>query len=425
MSNLVQKWGPILDHPDFAPIKDSYRKHVTAVLLENQEKALQEERGQGYLNEAHTNIAGNVQNFDPVLISLVRRTAPNLMAYDTMGVQPLTLPTGLIFAMKSKYGTGATGPLSSTEALFNEANTGWGGTGTHDADVVGNITASGATGLSAYGGFGTGITLATAEGAAPNTMGFTIDRVTATAVTRQLAADYSLELAQDLKNVHNLDADSEISNILSAELMAEMNRESTRTIYKVAKYGAQANTTNAGGFDLDSDSDGRWSVERFKGLVFQAEREANQIAKGTRRGKGNFLICSSDVASALAMAGKLDYAPAMSTDLAVDDTGNTFAGTLNGKYKVFIDPYFSSGSSVYTDIMVVGYKGSNAYDAGLFYCPYVPLTMVRAVDPLTFQPRIGFKTRYAIVSNPLGGDGATLGAQSNAYYRKVLISNLL
>lgn len=417
--SLVNKWKGILDHPELPAIKDAYRRHVTAVLLENQESALNEERKM--LTEAATNAVGNVTNFDPVMIQLVRRTAPNLMAYDVCGVQAMKMPTGFVFAMKAKYGTGATGPLSATEALFSEANTAWSGTGTHQAGIF--QSGVGATGALAT--FGVGLALADAENAAFNRMGFTIERVTATAKSRQLGADYSLELAQDLKSIHNLDADSEITNILTQEVLAEINREVIRTIYKISKYGAQTGTTVAGAFDLDTDSDGRWSVERFKGLMFQIEREANVISKDIRRGKGNVIVCSSDVASALAMAGKLDYTPALSTDLTVDDTGNTFAGTLNGKMKVYIDPYFSSLDSTYTDIMVIGYKGSTAYDAGLFYCPYVPLTMVRAVDPETFQPRIGLKTRYAMVSNPLGGDGATLGINSNGYYRKLAIANIL
>ncbi len=417
MSNLQNKWKAILEHPELPQIKDAYRKQVTAILLENQENALSESRK--LIMEAGTpaNVVGNVDKFDPVLIALVRRTQPNLMAYDICGVQPMNMPTGLIFAMKSKYGSGATGPLTSTEALFNEADTDFAGTGTHQADVF----QSGGS----LGTFGTGMTTATGEGFSPLNMGFSIEKVTVEAKTRALKAEYSLELAQDLKTVHGLDAESELSNILSTEITAEINREVVRTLYKIAKAGAATGTTTAGFFDLDVDSDGRWSVERFKGLMFHVEREANTIAKTTRRGKGNIIVCSSDVASALAMAGKLDYTPALSTDLNVDDTGNTFAGILNGRYKVYVDPYFSTAATTFSDVMVVGYKGTNAYDAGLFYCPYVPLQMVRAVDPDTFQPKIGFKTRYGMVSNPLGGDGATLAATSNDYYRLVKIKNIL
>ena len=419
MSNLQNKWKAILEHPEAAPIKDAYRKQVTAVLLENQEKALAESRKIITESGVPANVAGNVDKFDPILIALVRRSMPNLMAYDICGVQPMNMPTGLIFAMKSKYGSGATGPLSSTEALFNEADTDFSGTGTHQD----NIFRTSSDTLSTYG---TGMATADGEGFSPLNMGFSIEKVTVTAKTRALKAEYSLELAQDLKAMHNLDAESELSNILSTEIMAEINREVIRTLYKIAKSGAASGTTTAGYFDLDTDSDGRWSVERFKGLMFHAEREANQIAKATRRGKGNIIICSSDVASALAMAGKLDYTPALSTDLNVDDTGNTFAGVLNGKYKVYVDPYFAVGSGVtFSDVMVVGYKGSNAYDAGLFYCPYVPLQMVRATDPDTFQPKIGFKTRFGMVANPLSGDGVTLGAASNDYYRLVKIKNIL
>lgn len=419
MSNLQNKWKTVLEHPELAPIKDAYKKQVTAILLENQENALAESRKMIMESGVPTNVTGNVDRFDPVLIALVRRSMPNLMAYDICGVQPMNMPTGLIFAMKSKYGTGATGPLSTTEALFNEADTDFSGTGTHQADIF-------RTSVDTLSTFGTGMTTAAGESFAPLNMGFTIEKVTVTAVTRALKAEYSLELQQDLKAVHGLDAESELSNILSTEIMAEINREVMRTIYKIAKNGAQSGTTTAGYFDLDLDSDGRWSVERFKGLMFHVEREANTIAKATRRGKGNIILCSADVASALAMAGKLDYTPALSTDLNVDDTGNTFAGTLNGRYKVYVDPYFSVGAGVtFSDVMVVGYKGTNAYDAGLFYCPYVPLQMVKAQDPDTFQPKIGFKTRFGMVSNPLSGDGATLGANSNDYYRLVKIKNIL
>jgi hypothetical protein len=417
MSNLQNKWKAILEHPDVAPIKDAYKKQVTAILLENQENALQESRKLISESGVPANVSGNVDKFDPVLIALVRRSMPNLMAYDICGVQPMNMPTGLIFAMKSKYGSGATGPLSSTEALFNEADTDFSGTGTHQD----NIFRTSSDTLSTYG---TGMATADGESFSPLNMGFSIEKVTVTAKTRALKAEYSLELAQDLKAVHGLDAESELSNILSTEIMAEINREVIRTLYKIAKSGASSGTTTAGYFDLDTDSDGRWSVERFKGLMFHMEREANKIAKDTRRGKGNMVICSSDVASALQMAGVLDYAPALnSNNLQVDDTGNTFAGVLNGRLRVYIDPYAGS------NYMVVGYKGSSAFDAGIFYCPYVPLQMVRAVDPNTFQPKIGFKTRYGMVANPFA-EGLTAGLgtltqDSNNYYRRIIVQNLM
>jgi len=419
--SLTKKWEKILNHENFAPIKDNYRKQVTAILLENEEKALAEDRRM--LTEATpTNNTSNITNFDPVLISLVRRAMPNLMAYDVCGVQPMNMPTGLIFAMKAKYGTGATGPLSSTEAGFDEANSSWSGTGTHQSTI--GLNASGATGL--LGTPGNAIALATAEGAEFNSMGYTIDRITVTAKTRQLKAEYSPEMAHDLKTVHNLDADSELSNLLTQEIMAEINREVMRSVYQIAKLGAQVGTTTAGAFDLDTDSDGRWSVERFKGLMYQVERDANTIARTTRRGRGNIIICSADAASALAMAGKLDYTPGISADLNVDETGNTFVGTLNGKYKVYVDPYFATTSTTYSDIMVIGYKGNSAYDAGMFYCPYVPLQKVTAVDPDTFVPKIGFKTRYGLVANPLGSASTgALTAQSSDYYRRFLVANLL
>ena len=378
---IQKKWSPVLDHPDLGEIKDSYRKAVTAVILENQEKALQEEKS--IISEAvhANNMSSAVDTYDPILISLVRRALPNLMAYDVCGVQPMTGPTGLIFAMKSHY-TSQTG----TEALFNEADTDFAGTGTHAGSnpVDGSYTT------------GTGVTRDNAElfgdTVTLNQMAFSIEKTTVTAKSRALKAEYTVELAQDLKAVHGLDAESELSNILSQEILAEINREVIRTIYKVAKTGA-ASTASAGTFDLDVDSNGRWSVERFKGLVFNIERDANVIAQDTRRGKGNFIICSSDVASALSMAGVLDYAPALDTNLNVDDTGNTFAGVLNGRYRVYVDPY-SANTGAASQFYVVGYKGTSPYDAGLFYCPYVPLQMVRAIDPSTFQPKIGFKTRY-------------------------------
>ena len=415
---IQKKWSPVLDHPDLGEIKDTYRKAVTAVILENQEKALQEEKS--IISEAvhANNMSSAVDTYDPILISLVRRALPNLMAYDVCGVQPMTGPTGLIFAMKSHY-TSQTG----TEALFNEADTDFAGTGTHAGSnpVDGSYTT------------GTGVTRDNAElfgdTVTLNQMAFSIEKTTVTAKSRALKAEYTVELAQDLKAVHGLDAESELSNILSQEILAEINREVIRTIYKVAKTGA-ASTASAGTFDLDVDSNGRWSVERFKGLLFNIERDANVIAQDTRRGKGNFIICSSDVASALSMAGVLDYAPALDTNLNVDDTGNSFAGVLNGRYKVYVDPY-SANTGAASQFYVAGYKGTSPYDAGLFYCPYVPLQMVRAIDPSTFQPKIGFKTRYGMIANPYvvdgsgNTDGDTFTADRNQYYRSVKVSNLM
>jgi hypothetical protein len=446
---IQNKWKPVLEHSDLPEIKDTHKRAVTAQILENTENALRESAaisgyGQQLLGEAApTNATGSsVDNFDPVLISLVRRAMPNLIAYDICGVQPMTGPTGLIFAMRSRYAN-----QEGTEAFYNEAATGHsarGGSNTAaaaagyaTANVVGGQATNVGTALSGannVGGntfnFAGGINTATAEGLGSNTtaifpeMAFSIEKVSVEAKSRALKAEYSLELAQDLKAIHGLDAETELSNILSAEILAEINREVIRTIYTTAKQGATEGTTAAGTFDLDTDSNGRWSVEKFKGLMFQVEREANQIAKQTRRGKGNIIICSSDVASALQMAGVLDYAPALnSNNLNVDDTGNTFAGVLNGRMRVYIDPYAGS------NYMVVGYKGSSAFDAGLFYCPYVPLQMVRAVDPGTFQPKIGFKTRYGMVANPFAeGTGVGLGRleqDSNVYYRRVLVSNLM
>ena len=406
-----------MDHPDLGEIKDGYRKAVTAVILENQEKALAEEKN---ITEAvhANNMSSAIDTYDPILISLVRRALPNLMAYDVCGVQPMTGPTGLIFAMKSHY-TSQTG----TEALFNEADTDFAGTGTHAGSnpVDGSYTT------------GTGVTRDNAElfgdTVTLNQMAFSIEKTTVTAKSRALKAEYTVELAQDLKAVHGLDAESELSNILSQEILAEINREVIRTIYKVAKTGA-ASTASAGTFDLDVDSNGRWSVERFKGLLFNIERDANVIAQDTRRGKGNFIICSSDVASALSMAGVLDYAPALDTNLNVDDTGNTFAGVLNGRYRVYVDPY-SANTGAASQFYVVGYKGTSPYDAGLFYCPYVPLQMVRAIDPSTFQPKIGFKTRYGMIANPYvtqsdgTTDADTFTADRNQYYRSVKVTNLM
>ena len=415
---IQKKWSPVLEHPDLGEIKDSYRKAVTAIILENQEKALQEEKS--IISEAvhANNMSSAVDTYDPILISLVRRALPNLMAYDVCGVQPMTGPTGLIFAMKSHY-TSQTG----TEALFNEADTDFAGTGTHAGSnpVDGSYTT------------GTGVTRDNAElfgdTVTLNQMAFSIEKTTVTAKSRALKAEYTVELAQDLKAVHGLDAESELSNILSQEILAEINREVIRTIYKVAKTGA-ASTASAGTFDLDVDSNGRWSVERFKGLLFNIERDANVIAQDTRRGKGNFIICSSDVASALSMAGVLDYAPALDTNLNVDDTGNTFAGVLNGRYRVYVDPY-SANTGAASQFYVVGYKGTSPYDAGLFYCPYVPLQMVRAIDPSTFQPKIGFKTRYGMIANPYvtqsdgTTDADTFTADRNQYYRSVKVTNLM
>ena len=437
---LVEKWAPVLNEESAGSIKDHHRKAVTAAVLENQERALAEERAQtqGFITEAAPAGAntGSIGTWDPVLISLVRRSMPNLMAYDVAGVQPMTGPTGLIFAMKSRFDGGST---SNTEALFNEANTAHSGTQTGAGN--GSAGASGLSGVTDAGGdssidndrvtaiTGTGMTTDSAEalGSSGSTafaeMGFTIEKATVTAKSRALKAEYSLELAQDLKAIHGLDAETELANILSAEILAEINREVIRTINSQAKTGAlQASTATSGIFDMSTDADGRWSVEKFKGLIVQIEREANVIAKETRRGKGNFIICSSDVASALAASGMLDYTPAMSTNLNVDDTGNTFAGVLNGRTKVYIDPYAT------VDYVTVGYKGTNPYDAGIFYCPYVPLTMVRAVAEDTFQPKIGFKTRYGMASNPFVGSTPADGlaaAKSNQYYRIFRVDNIM
>lgn len=435
---MERKWSPILDHEHLPYIKDNYRRAVTAQLLENQERAMAEEARQ--LNEAapaNNWGAGNLGSYDPILISLVRRALPNLIAYDICGVQAMTGPVGLIFAMKSKYST-----QTGTEALFNEANTAF--SGMNAAGGNGNVYTGYAntnpvldTSTASSYGVGTGMTTAQGEAlgdAAGNAfaeMAFDIDKVSVTARTRALKAEYTMELAQDLKAIQGLDAESELSNILSTEILAEINREVIRQIYRSASLGAQYGVTTAGTFDLDTDSSGRWSVEKFKGLIFQIERDANAIAKATRRGKGNVLICSSDVASALAMAGLLDYAPALKADLNVDDTGNTFAGILNGKIKVYIDPYFG-GSSNGDELACLGYKGASPFDAGLFYCPYVPLQMVRAIGQDSFQPKIGFKTRYGMVANPFAtsaGDGAvadrtTNTANANIYYRIFRVRNL-
>ena len=435
--NLQEKWQPVLEHPDLPKIEDSYKRAVTTVILENQEKAVREDAS--FLSEAApaNKTGGSIGNWDPVLISLVRRAMPNLIAYDICGVQPMTGPTGLIFAMKSRYGSQA-----GAEALFNEADTDFGardaagGSGSPDAQAGTNPAILNDSPAGDYT-TGSGFTTAQAETLGDGTdefaeMAFSIDKVTVTAKSRALKAEYTMELAQDLKAIHGLDAETELANILSSEILAEINREVVRTIYSHAKAGAQVNTTTAGIFDLDTDSNGRWSVEKFKGLLFQLERDANAIGQLTRRGKGNLIICSADVASALAMSGVLDYAPALSTNLNVDDTGNTFAGVLNGKFKVYVDPY--SANIAAKQFYVAGYKGTSPYDAGLFYCPYVPLQMVRAVGQNSFQPKIGFKTRYGMVQNPFAtsdGDGAVdnsgavAAGKLNLYYRRVQVTNLM
>jgi len=459
---LQEKWAPLLDYDGAEKISDSHRRMVTAVLLENQEKFLNEERN--FLSEAPTNAAnaagasggfgggatagGPTAGFDPVLISLIRRSMPNLVAYDLAGVQPMNGPTGLIFAMRSRYTN-----QSGTEALFDEADTAFsgqndGGDLTQGGYVSGSDASSVGFGTDSQTGSNPGLLnggsqfdyatgqgmhtgdaedLGDGSGDQFNQMAFSIEKVTVTAKSRALKAEYSLELAQDLKAIHGLNAEAELANILSTEILAEINREVIRTIYKAAETGAQANVASSGVFDLDVDSNGRWSVEKFKGLLFQIEREANAIAQRTRRGKGNMILCSADVASALTMAGVLDYTPALNANLNVDDTGNTFAGVLQGKYRVYIDPYSANGAA--SQYFVTGYKGSSPYDAGLFYCPYVPLQMVRAVGQDTFQPKIGFKTRYGMVANPFA-EGTTQGlgrlkASSNRYYRRVKVNNLM
>ena len=473
--HLQEKWAPLLNAGD--PIKDFHRRAVTAVLLENQEKFLREQQAfnqsGSFLTESPTNSAGTggytgasaeggpVAGFDPVLISLIRRSMPNLVAYDLAGVQPMSGPTGLIFAMRSRYTD-----QNGQEALFDEADTRFSGQNT-----AGNLAQTGYT--SPTGDVGIGTTAAQAGNTNPgllnasgeynvsggmntgdaeglgygdnpgfNEMAFSIEKITVAAKSRALKAEYSLELAQDLKAIHGLNAEAELANILSSEILAEINREVIRSIYITAEAGAQQNVATAGAFDLDVDSNGRWSVEKFKGLLFQIERDANQIATRTRRGKGNIILCSADVASALTMAGVLDYTPALNANLSVDETGNTFAGTLMGKYRVYIDPYAANltnrsggaGNVGGNQYYVVGYKGSSPYDAGLFYCPYVPLQMVRAVGENSFQPKIGFKTRYGLVANPFAegglasGQSTTLGrlaADTNRYYRRVLVKNLM
>ena len=459
---LQEKWSPLLEYEGLDPIKDAHRKAVTAQLLENQEIALREEKE--FLHEAApTNSVGNggftssggqtVAGFDPVLISLIRRAMPNLVAYDLAGVQPMTGPTGLIFAMRSRFST-----QDGTEALFNEPDTSF--SSQNNSSNLTNGFSGGSVGFGTTGGTGltnasnpaalnpegsqTATTYPTGQGMrtddaekmgdatsnAFNEMAFSIEKVTVTAKSRALKAEYSLELAQDLKAIHGLNAEAELANILSTEILAEINREVIRTIYKVAESGAQTNVATAGAFDLDTDSNGRWSVEKFKGLIFQIERDANAIAQRTRRGKGNMILCSADVASALTMAGVLDYTPALNANLNVDDTGNTFAGVLAGKFRVYIDPFAANLAA--DQYYVAGYKGTSPYDAGLFYCPYVPLQMVRAVGQDTFQPKIGFKTRYGIVANPFAEGSAQdavgagrLQVNSNRYYRRVKVQNLM
>jgi hypothetical protein len=430
--HLQEKWSPVLNHQDLSPIQDKYRKAVTAVILENQERALNEDTR--FLSEAApTNSTGaGVSNWDPILISLVRRAMPNLIAYDVAGVQPMTGPTGLVFAMRSRYDSQA-----GAEAFYDEANTRFSGdaAGTaHDGTNPSVLNDVNSSGVASPGTYTTGgaMSTATAEdlgaGTAFAEMAFSIEKFSVEAKSRALRAEYSMELAQDLKAIHGLDAETELANILSSEILTEINREVVRTIYTVAEKGAQTDTANPGIFDLDVDSNGRWSVEKFKGLMFQIERDANVIAQKTRRGRGNVIICSSDVASALNQAGKLDYTPALANNLADDDTGNTFAGVLNGKYRVYIDPYAANQAA--KQFYVIGYKGSSFADAGVFYCPYVPLQMVRAVDSNTFQPKIGFKTRYGMTANPFAG-GATapgtgaLTANANVYYRRVQVTNIM
>ena len=434
--HLQEKWQPVLEHPDLPEIKDSYRRAVTTVILENQEKAMSEDRE--FLGEVTNQTGSAIANWDPILISLVRRAMPSLIAYDICGVQPMTGPTGLIFAMKARYTS-----QSGTEALFNEANTAFamqaagGAAAQTGEDVISAITT---TNYSVQHG----MTTTTAEGLgnaysgtnAFAEMAFSIEKSTVTARSRALKAEYTMELAQDLKAIHGLDAETELANILSAEILSEINREVIRTIYINARHGAQANVANAGIFDLDTDSGGRWSVEKFKGLMFAMERDANVIARDTRRGKGNIMICSADVASAMTMAGLLDYQSALQDNLNVDSTGNTFAGVLNGRLKVYVDPYANmsvpyaadpSGAAS-TQYYVVGYKGTSPYDAGLFYCPYVPLQMVRAVGENSFQPKIGFKTRYGLIVNPFAETSAQQtgpgNVNANVYYRRTQVNNL-
>ena len=441
--HLQEKWQPVLEHPDLPPITDSYKRAVTTLILENQEKALKEDRG--FLTEAapvNAMSGGQMDTWDPILISLVRRAMPNLIAYDVCGVQPMTGPTGLIFAMRSSFLS-----QDGAEALVDEAMPGQTGASNQNAagtigggDVgstetnpaVLNDSPSAGTYVSA-----TGMTRTQAEALGDSgtnafaQMAFSIEKSTVTAVSRALKAEYTMELAQDLKAIHGLDAETELANILSTEILAEINREVVRSLYVIAVKGAQVNTTTAGIFDLDTDSNGRWSVEKFKGLMFAIERDANAIGQQTRRGKGNMIICSADVASALQMAGVLDYTPALNNNLNVDDNTTTFAGIMNGRYKVYVDPY--SANVAASQYYVVGYKGTSPYDAGFFYCPYVPLQMVRAVGENSFQPKIGFKTRYGLVANPFALSGAAaandsaaaMTANTNAWYRRVKVTNLM
>ena len=438
--HLQEKWQPVLDHPDLPPITDTYKRAVTTLILENQEKALREDRS--FLSEAAPTVStgGQFDTWDPILISLVRRAMPNLIAYDVCGVQPMTGPTGLIFAMRSTYSS-----MDGAEALVDEADS-----GVSDDDAAGDLTSSAMTGSnpailndSPAGTYlsPTGMTTAQGETLGDTTtnafaeMAFSIEKSTVTAVSRALKAEYTMELAQDLKAIHGLDAETELANILSSEILAEINREVIRSLYITAVAGAQVNTTTAGIFDLDTDSNGRWSVEKFKGLMFAIERDANAIGQQTRRGKGNMIICSADVASALQMAGVLDYTPALNNNLNVDDTSTTFAGVMNGRFKVYVDPYAANVTA--KQYYVLGYKGTSPYDAGFFYCPYVPLQMVRAVGENTFQPKIGFKTRYGMAANPFADAGAatttsgvananaSLDANTNAWYRRVQVTNLM
>jgi hypothetical protein len=440
--HLQEKWQPVLEHPDLNKIEDSYKRAVTTLILENQEKAMREDSS--FLSEAAptNSTGGQVSNWDPILISLVRRAMPNLIAYDVCGVQPMTGPTGLIFAMRAKAASS-----DGAELLVDEPDT-----GLSNDDAAGDLTSSAMTGSnpkllndSPVGIYlsPTGMTTAQGEAlgdAAANSfaeMAFSIEKTTVTAVSRALKAEYTMELAQDLKAIHGLDAETELANMLSTEILAEINREVVRSLYITAVPGAQVNTTTSGTFDLDTDSNGRWSVEKFKGLMFQIERDANAIGQQTRRGKGNMIICSADVASALQMAGVLDYTPALNNNLNVDDTSTTFAGVMNGRFKVYVDPY--SANVAANQYYVAGYKGTSPYDAGFFYCPYVPLQMVRAVGENTFQPKIGFKTRYGMAANPFAAAGAasagfpasglnsdaSLDANTNSYYRRVQVNNLM
>jgi len=438
--HLQEKWQPVLEHPELPKISDSYRRAVTTIILENQEKALKEDK-QFMTEAAPTNFVGgnaSLDTWDPILISLVRRSMPNLIAYDICGVQPMTGPTGLIFAMRARFASmdGAEALVDETMPDFSNQNA---ASNVGGGDVTDSATNPAVLNDSPAGTYETATGMTTAQGEALGDtttnafaeMAFSIEKHTVTAVTRALKAEYTMELAQDLKAIHGLDAETELANILSAEILAEINREVVRNIYVSAVKGAQTNVTNAGIFDLDTDSNGRWSVEKFKGLMFALERDANAIGQQTRRGKGNMIICSADVASALQMAGVLDYTPALNNNLNVDDTSTTFAGVMNGRFKVYVDPY--SANVADSQYYVVGYKGTSPYDAGMFYCPYVPLQMVRAVGENTFQPKIGFKTRYGIAANPFhtgtvaaGADGAiSISSATNRYYRKVKVSNLM